>query len=177
VTSSTSRWPVPCDLLLPLSVAIYRCVDDGSADSAWVDLERLPSVDAYPLRHECLRTQEMACRSDDTHLAVFPLATDHHGVVGVLEIETEAALATGQPRLVRSVLRIYRNFQGLLDYSERDMLTGLLNRKTFDETCSDGGTARRLGSTLRFQARGRRTAPKRSIVLARASSWRTTGAG
>ncbi len=33
-----------------------------------------------------------------------------------------------------SILRIYRNFQGLLDYSERDTLTGLLNRKTFDES-------------------------------------------
>ena len=35
--------------------------------------------------------------------------------------------------MVGSILRIYRNFQGLLDYSERDTLTGLLNRKTFDE--------------------------------------------
>jgi diguanylate cyclase (GGDEF)-like protein len=35
---------------------------------------------------------------------------------------------------VSSILRIYRNFQGLLDYSERDTLTGLLNRKTFDES-------------------------------------------
>jgi GGDEF domain-containing protein len=34
---------------------------------------------------------------------------------------------------VGSILRVYRNFQGLLDYSERDTLTGLLNRKTFDE--------------------------------------------
>ena len=32
------------------------------------------------------------------------------------------------------MLRVYRNVQGLLDYSERDMLTGLLNRKTFDDT-------------------------------------------
>ena len=37
-------------------------------------------------------------------------------------------------RLVHSVLRIYRNVQALLDYSERDTLTGLLNRKTFDES-------------------------------------------
>ena len=31
-----------------------------------------------------------------------------------------------------SILRVFRNFQSLLDYSERDTLTGLLNRKTFD---------------------------------------------
>ena len=35
-------------------------------------------------------------------------------------------------RLVSGVLRLYANFQGLLDYSERDGLTELLNRKTFD---------------------------------------------
>ena len=32
------------------------------------------------------------------------------------------------------VLRIYRNVQTLLDYSERDTLTGLLNRKIFDDS-------------------------------------------
>ena len=31
-------------------------------------------------------------------------------------------------------MRIYRNFQGLLDYSERDTLTGMLSRKTFDDS-------------------------------------------
>lgn len=34
------------------------------------------------------------------------------------------------------ILSVYRNFQNLLDYSERDSLTGLLNRKTFDEKFS-----------------------------------------
>ena len=31
-------------------------------------------------------------------------------------------------------MRLYGNFQSLLDYGERDTLTGLLNRKTFDES-------------------------------------------
>lgn len=31
------------------------------------------------------------------------------------------------------VFQLYQNYQSLLDYSERDALTGLLNRKTFDE--------------------------------------------
>uniref|UniRef100_UPI00321BD345 GGDEF domain-containing protein n=1 Tax=Escherichia coli TaxID=562 RepID=UPI00321BD345 len=31
---------------------------------------------------------------------------------------------------------VYRNYQNILDYSERDSLTGLLNRKTFDEKFS-----------------------------------------
>jgi diguanylate cyclase (GGDEF)-like protein len=36
--------------------------------------------------------------------------------------------------LVFGVLRIYRNMHALLDYSERDSLTGLLNRKIFDDS-------------------------------------------
>jgi diguanylate cyclase (GGDEF)-like protein len=55
-------------------------------------------------------------------------------VVGVLELITDGELHAEAQRLVCSILRIYRNFQGLLDYSERDTLTGLLNRKTFDES-------------------------------------------
>lgn len=55
-------------------------------------------------------------------------------VVGVIEILSTRRLGTGAQRMVSSVLRIYHNFQGLLDYSERDTLTGLLNRKTFDES-------------------------------------------
>jgi diguanylate cyclase (GGDEF)-like protein len=34
---------------------------------------------------------------------------------------------------VNGIVGVYRNFQNLLDYSERDSLTGLLNRKTFDD--------------------------------------------
>jgi diguanylate cyclase (GGDEF)-like protein len=66
-------------------------------------------------------------------LYLFPIATDRD-VIGVIEILSTRRLGTGAQRMVSSVLRIYHNFQGLLDYSERDTLTGLLNRKTFDES-------------------------------------------
>jgi len=38
--------------------------------------------------------------------------------------------------VIEGILGVYRNYQCLLDYSERDSLTGLLNRKTFDEKFS-----------------------------------------
>jgi diguanylate cyclase (GGDEF)-like protein len=34
---------------------------------------------------------------------------------------------------IDGIVGVYRNFHNLLDYSERDSLTGLLNRKTFDD--------------------------------------------
>ena len=138
------------DLLHPVRVAIHRCVGDdvdrrwltratlalrdvaAGADPLWTDLEDLPPLDAYPARLQALQQQKAVAVSGPTHLAVFPLTTDRE-VAGVLEIESELPLDAASHRLVGSILRIYRNFQALLDYSERDSLTGLLNRKTFDD--------------------------------------------
>ncbi|MBC7499880.1 MAG: GGDEF domain-containing protein [Herminiimonas sp.] len=39
-------------------------------------------------------------------------------------------------QVIEGILSVYRNYQNLLDYSERDSLTGLFNRKTFDEKFS-----------------------------------------
>jgi len=47
------------------------------------------------------------------------------------ENDTENAI-----EVVNGMLIVYRNFQNLLDYSERDSLTGLLNRKTFEDSFS-----------------------------------------
>ncbi len=47
--------------------------------------------------------------------------------------------------LLEGMVGVYRNFQSLLEYSETDSLTGLLNRKTFERYFS---RARQFGSKL-----------------------------
>ena len=140
------------DLLQPQCVAIYRTVGQAteqhwltrarlacgdavaSADPLSLDLDALPLLEAFPLRLACMRSQQPhADAANGSVVTVFPVSTDRE-VVGVLEFETAAPLTAEHHRMVASVLRIYSNFQGLLDYSERDTLTGLLNRKTFDES-------------------------------------------
>ena len=139
------------DILDTLSVAIYRSIGEAGqerwltgarlvgrdavaqADPAWSDLEDLALLGDHPVRLEALRGERVLQVPGATHRTVFPVATDRE-VVGVLETETGSALDAQQQRMVSSILRIFRNFQGLLDYSERDTLTGLLNRKTFDES-------------------------------------------
>lgn len=140
------------DLLEPLSVAIFRMVGDAgqerwltrarlaagevvaSADSLWSEPSRLPSAQSHPERLDCMRERHVLQRREGGHwLTLFPIATERE-VVGVLEIASSEALKNSAQRMVGSILRIYHNFQGLLDYSERDTLTGLLNRKTFDES-------------------------------------------
>jgi diguanylate cyclase (GGDEF)-like protein len=53
-------------------------------------------------------------------------------VTGLLEIELTDSMSARETRLVAGILRILRNQTALLDYGERDTLTGLLNRKTFE---------------------------------------------
>jgi diguanylate cyclase (GGDEF)-like protein len=53
---------------------------------------------------------------------------------GVLELRSDVALDTASLRLAQGLAHVHRNVLGLLEYSERDTLTRLLNRKSFDET-------------------------------------------
>jgi diguanylate cyclase (GGDEF)-like protein len=140
------------DLLNPISVAIYRVVGEGgderwitrarlgesdavaTADPAWADPESLPRLDQYPARVQAMAGEtSIVTMPGALSRSIFPVRTDRE-VVGVMEIESRVPLRDEDVRMVTSILRIYRNFQGLLDYSERDTLTGLLNRKTFDES-------------------------------------------
>jgi diguanylate cyclase (GGDEF)-like protein len=145
------------DLLRPHSVAIYRCVGEpghqhwltrarlapgdttATADPLWSDPATLPPLASAPARQACLLRQEAFTvpagadgAAGSPARAYFALANEREAF-GVLEIESHTMLDADALRLVSSVLRVYRNFQELLDYSERDTLTGLLNRKTFDE--------------------------------------------
>jgi diguanylate cyclase (GGDEF)-like protein len=139
------------DLLDPECVAIYRCVGEAgqehwilrarlarddrvaSADPIWVDIETLPGLTADAGRLACLQSRQTLALAGPPPSTFFPLASDS-AVAGVLQIETRQPLNVEALRLVASILRIFRNFESLLDYSERDTLTGLLNRKTFDDS-------------------------------------------
>jgi diguanylate cyclase (GGDEF)-like protein len=53
--------------------------------------------------------------------------------VGCVQVCTDQPLSMQQREIANGILEVYRNQRSLLDYSERDSLTGLLNRKTFDD--------------------------------------------
>lgn len=68
----------------------------------------------------------------DAFVHCFPISVDRR-VLGVLEVVCGAPLSSDELDTAEGFLGLYRNYLSLLDYSERDTLTGLLNRKTFDE--------------------------------------------
>ena len=138
------------DLLQPQSTAIYRIVGEPgnehwltsaqlqatqvipTGDSAWAPLDALPPASAHPLRQQAVASQQVQQSPGTPWRTVFPLAGNANAV-NVLELCSELPLSTENMRLVSGVLRLYLNFQSLLDYGERDALTELLNRKTFDD--------------------------------------------
>ncbi|MDZ7812675.1 MAG: GGDEF domain-containing protein [Ideonella sp.] len=139
------------DLLAPELVAVHRVVGEpgderwqtrarlaptdvtATADTTYFDNGSLPALGEQASWHECLLNNHTVCVAGSPSISLFAMPAES-GASGVVEVHTQQPLHDDLIRLVNGVLRIYRNVHALLDYSERDTLTGLLNRKSFDET-------------------------------------------
>lgn len=146
------------ELLHPESVAIWACVGEAGrqrwlkralcsvetgvavADPAWMDFALLDAMHQHPVREMCLRTQlpqTSVTRPSHTpgaaHWTVLPLVGEQ-STSAIVEICSTQPLTAEATRMAMGILKIFQNFQSLLDYSEHDTLTGLLNRKTFDDS-------------------------------------------
>jgi diguanylate cyclase (GGDEF)-like protein len=138
------------EMLAPLSVALYRPVGDlrdlrwqtcarqgaddliASADPPWLELSSLPRLVDHPHRCRALQGETAQIMRGAVHVGIFPLRTER-GVIAVFEAETAEVMSELMRGTICGVLQVYCNFQNALDYGERDTLTGLLNRKTFEE--------------------------------------------
>lgn len=111
------------------------------SDPPWVDLDSLPQLDAYPMRHAVLESRVLEQAELDAEgtesamrfVTVLPLLVEV-GQPGVLEVWSTQALSLQALRPIQTLLKVFGNFQNLLESSQRDALTGLLNRQTFDST-------------------------------------------
>jgi diguanylate cyclase (GGDEF)-like protein len=133
------------------TVTVYRVLNDGDTrrvarqislrqDGTQLgaedlsDLERLPAVGAELAWRECVLLHDIVhdqAPDGQGWRSVFPLEGESE-VIGMLEIVADEGLRAREAGLVKGILRIVRNHLSLLDYGERDTLTGLLNRKTFE---------------------------------------------
>lgn len=111
--------------------ALLEAQTTPTRDRVWVDFNTLPQISAYPDRQECVLRSEVLRLHTAPTLTLFPLGAPGK-IDAILEVETERGLEPASEGLVVSLLKIYRNVQSLLDYGEKDSLTELLNRKTFD---------------------------------------------
>lgn len=126
-----SRW---------LEVATLDAKGGGKVvDPLRVDFQALPEIDESRDRLQCIRTRErveIAWAGEDgpriTYLPLFEKSATNDD--GVLEIHSGKALENEELLVVYQVMRVFRNMYNLLAYSDRDGLTGLLNRKALDDT-------------------------------------------
>ena len=117
------------------------------SDPPWVDLESLPAFADYPIRQQALEGRSLE-QFDEQSEDALPVAQQNEGdryvtvlpllvevcLPGVIEVRSEQPLSLETLRPIQTLLRVFGNFQNLLESSQRDTLTGLLNRQTFDAT-------------------------------------------
>lgn len=108
-----------------------RMLDDGIS---WP--EGTGSLAHFPHLESCLAGDG---RFDDVepgsglHRHAVAIPGIAHGTFGFATVKSVAPLDAPRRRIVGGLVALFRNCVAMLDYSEIDTLTGLLNRKTFDE--------------------------------------------
>jgi diguanylate cyclase (GGDEF)-like protein len=100
-------------------------------DKVWFDTSTLPLLADFAHREEAIMTESTVRFGQAPYSTIFPIDTQA-SVCSLLEVESTEPVSAVTEALIDSVLRLFENLQGLLDYGERDTLTELLNRKTFD---------------------------------------------
>ncbi|PXW94602.1 diguanylate cyclase (GGDEF)-like protein [Sphaerotilus hippei] len=137
--------------LLPLGLSVLRPIGKGDyarwltlarldADDTlpyiepeWIDIDRLAPLASEPERLACLQ-QGLPVQAAGSPCRYFVPVQPELDVAAVLEVRTPQPLTPAQRQLIAGLDRLHRNLCSLLDENERDPMTGLLNRKTFDET-------------------------------------------
>lgn len=109
-----------------------------SNDSEAAADPRRETLDHYPALRDCVESQGDSAVSSPRrgcHVLWLPVWM-HDKVSTCLEITQSRPFSAHKLDVLKGVFQVYQNYQSLLDYSERDALTGLFNRKTFDEQFS-----------------------------------------
>ncbi|RZJ12148.1 MAG: GGDEF domain-containing protein [Acidovorax sp.] len=109
-----------------------------STDSEAATDPRREVLDHYPALRDCVTghgEHALASPRRGRHVLWLPVWMDDK-VNTCLEITHSRPFSLHKLDVLKGVFQVYQNYQRLLDYSERDALTGLFNRKTFDEQFS-----------------------------------------
>ena len=96
------------------------------------------SMTLYPGLLGCISRRDSSFQEvhDDQSRTLWVPIWQNEIATACLQISCPTAFSANTLDVMEGILSVYRNYQNLLDYSERDSLTGLLNRKTFDEKFS-----------------------------------------
>jgi diguanylate cyclase (GGDEF)-like protein len=107
-------------------------------DPLRVDFQTLTRLNDASDRVKCLLTRDIVeiawAGEQGPRIYMLPLFSDSRkDDAGVIEVHCESTLNSEAVLMIEQLRRIYRNMYALLEYSDRDALTGLLNRKSLDD--------------------------------------------
>ena len=134
-------------------------------EGMWAQWGLMPELAPSGPRHAAVKQARSVVVQDaeaGTHTAFFPVL-GARGVWAVVELESEQAFSTQSLSVISAAVTIYQNLMGLLDYGEKDALTELLNRKTFDGAF--------LKATAAQSAHETRHTPERRAGQVQGSYW------
>jgi len=97
----------------------------------------MPVAD-FPVLAACIEQRNASAEetgADGMHTLWLPIWVNDR-LDTCIELKSDMPFSPVALQLIEGILSVYRNYQSLIDYSERDSLTGLFNRKTFDEKFS-----------------------------------------
>lgn len=118
----------------PLVLSEGACVNSSGSVFA-ADRDAVLSAELSRGIMDCLTTGELVeIRNPHENIAesIYPVFRKQNDIIGFLIVLHDGS-CVDQQRLVEGFLKILQNFLSLLDESQSDKLTGLLNRQTFDE--------------------------------------------
>jgi diguanylate cyclase (GGDEF)-like protein len=123
---------------LPMTQANYGHAVSVVGDSIRAGLDTLAPIDREPDRMHCIDRVEVittAPTPSSPHFVTrFPVTLNEGTVLwGVAEIASDRAMDEGGVLTAKRLITLYANMLDMLDYSECDALTGLWNRKPFDD--------------------------------------------
>jgi diguanylate cyclase (GGDEF)-like protein len=121
-----------------------------SADDAAESEQPKEPLENSPMLATCIEQRKHCAehrQSDGSIILWYPIWLNEKVIV-CLELHAPVSFADETRSMTEGILPVYRNYQSLLDYSERDSLTGLLNRKTFDERFSKIAFSVQLNESL-----------------------------
>ena len=107
-------------------------------DQLRADVTTMQPMEGDAVRMRCVETLEAATEPPNANSplwrSVFPVVLAKDNVVwGVVEFVSAQALAPADVVAVTRLLQVFCNMLDVLDYSECDALTGLWNRKSFED--------------------------------------------
>lgn len=114
-----------------VQASIDKDINTVERDCVWAEWSHLPRENEFPERIAALADTSPVRMQGEAHTLI--IAVDRDALSGtVLEVASPDVVSKESEALISCLIAIYRNLIDLLDYGEKDALTGLLNRKSFD---------------------------------------------